>query len=105
MNRGGKSYSRQFKEQAMDLVRMQGLNPTLAARELGMPIQTLNVWLKKAGWVKRVEPQAPLPEDPAALKVRVAELEQQVKRLQMEKEILKKATAYFASQSTSALPG
>jgi transposase-like protein len=70
-----------------------------------MPIQTLNVWLKKAGWVKRVEPQAPLPEDPAALKVRVAELERQVKRLEMEKEILKKATAYFAGQSTFALPG
>ena len=36
---------------------------------------------------------------PQALKVRVAELERQVKRLEMEKEILKKATAYFASHS------
>lgn len=105
MSRGEKPYTRQFKEQAMDLVRVQGLSVTHAARELGMPIQTLNVWLKKAGWVKRVEPLAPLPEDPAALKVRVAELERQVKRLEMEKEILKKATAYFAGQSTSALPG
>lgn len=105
MSRGGKSYTRQFKEQAMDLVRVQGLNPTHAARELAIPIQTLNVWLRKAGWVKPTEREVPLPEDPAALKVRVAELEQQVKRLQMEKEILKKATAYFAGQSTSGLPG
>ena len=105
MSRGGKPYTRQFKEQAMDLVRVQGLTVTHAARELGIPLPTLSVWLQKAGWMKRVEPLAPLPEDPAALKVRVAELERQVKRLQMEKEILKKATAYFASQSTSALPG
>jgi transposase-like protein len=41
----------------------------------------------------------PLPEEPAVLKVRVAELERQVKRLEQERDILKKATAYFASQS------
>ena len=105
MNRGSKSYTKQFKEQAMDLVRVQGSDPTQAARQLGMPHSTLNVWLKKAGWVRRPEPSSPLPEDPEALKVRVAELERQVKRLEMEKEILKKATAYFASQSTSASAG
>jgi transposase len=97
---GSRSYTRQFREQAMDLVRVQGLDPTHAARELGMPFSTLNLWLKKAGWVRRVEPHAPpLPEDPAALKVRVAELERQVKRLEREREILKKATAFFAGQS------
>ena len=97
---GSKSYTRQFREQAMDLVRVQGLDPTHAARELGMPFSTLHLWLRKAGWVKRVEPHAPpLPEDPAALKVRVAELERQVKRLELEREILKKATAFFAGQS------
>jgi hypothetical protein len=31
-----------------------------------------------------------LPEEPMALKLKVAELERQVKRLEMEKEILKK---------------
>jgi transposase-like protein len=50
--------------------------------------------------VKRVEPAAPLPEDPHTLKVRIADLERQVRRLETEKEILKKATAYFASQNT-----
>jgi transposase-like protein len=66
-----------------------------------MPHSTLRKWLVDRGWVKRVEPASPpLPEDPAALKVRVADLERQVKRLETEKEILKKATAYFAGQST-----
>jgi transposase len=98
---GSRSYTRQFREQAMDLVRVQGLDPTHAARELGMPFSTLNLWLRKAGWVKRVDGPhaAPLPEDPAALKVRVGELERQVKRLETEREILNIATAFFAGQS------
>ena len=73
----------------------------LHARQLGMPRSTLEVWLKRAGWFRGGEPSRPLPEDPQALKVKVAELQRQVRRLEMEKEILKKATAYFASQSTS----
>ena len=52
---GSRSYTRQFREQAMDLVRVQGLDPTHAARELGMPFSTLNLWLRKAGWVRRVD--------------------------------------------------
>lgn len=93
------------KEEAMDLVRVQGREPTIVARELGIPHSTLLVWLKKAGWIRRPEPSSPLPQDPQALKVRIVELERQVRRLEMEKEILKKATAYFVNQSTSALPG
>jgi hypothetical protein len=65
-----------------------------------MPFSTLVLWLKKAGWVNRIKgAEAAMPEDNGALKVRAAELERQVKRLKMEKEILKKATACFASQS------
>ena len=70
MTRGANNrYSRSFREQAMDLVRVQGYEPTLAARELGMPFSTLNLWLKQAGWVKREERHIPLSEDPEALKV------------------------------------
>ena len=94
-----RKYTLAFREQAMDLVRVQGMEPTAASRELGMPFNTLLLWLKKAGWVKRPQSMAPLPDAPEALKVRVAELERQVKRLEMEKEILKKATAYFASHN------
>jgi hypothetical protein len=78
----------------MDLVRVQKLEPTYAARELGMPHSTLLLWLKKAGWVRPVEAaqahEPALPEDPAALKLQVLELQRQVKRLETEREILKK---------------
>lgn len=100
------AYSKQFKEQAMRLVTDRGYTPTAAARELGMPPNTLDQWLKRAGWRPPAKgagdpqlPQTPLSDDPAVLKVRVKDLEAQVRRLQVEKDILKKATAFFASQS------
>ena len=111
MGRAYKRYTRQFKQEAMDLVRVRGYGVAHAARDLGVPTTTLNMWLEKAGWVRPaegpVDPDAaaplaaPLPpsEDPARLRARVGELERQVKRLETEKEILKKATAFFASQS------
>lgn len=88
-------YTKQFQEQAIKLVT-QGQQPTVVARELGMPHSTLLQWLKKAGWQKP-DPEGPVSEDPAVLAAQVKELRRQVKRLEMEKDILKKATAYFAA--------
>ena len=107
MSRVNKRYSRPFKEEAMDLVRLRGYDVARAARDLAVPTTTLKKWLAKAGWVRPaeglVDPDAdgltPPSQDPARLRARVVELERQVKRLEMEKEILKKATAFFASQS------
>jgi transposase len=95
-------YTRQFREQAVKLV-IDGQEPTRTARELGMPHSTLLIWLKKAGWRKPEPDGAVISEDPAVLKAQIKELQRQLKRAEMEKEILKKATAYFASQSSSVL--
>jgi transposase len=103
MPKGG--YTKQFMQEAMRLVTERGYTPTRAARELGMPDSTLMVWLKKAGWRPPAGevlelPAAPSGDDPAVLKARLKELEEENRRLRMEKEILKKATAYFAKEST-----
>jgi transposase len=105
------AYSKQFREQAMRLVTDRSYTPTAAARELGMPINTLFLWLRKAGWRKpdlegSNEPVLPqtLSDDPAVLKVKLRQLEAENRRLRMEKDILKKATAYFASQNLPASP-
>ena len=84
----------------MDLVRERGYDVARAARELGVPVTTLNMWLKKAGWARPAEGpvdadavgSTPPSQDPARLRLRVPELERQVKRLEMEKEILKKVS-------------
>jgi len=89
-------YTRQFKEQAVKLV-VEGQEPTRTARELGMPHSTLMLWLQKAGWRKPEPNGAPvISEDPAVLRAQIRELQRQLKRSEMEKDILKKATAYFA---------
>lgn len=100
-------YSQQFKAEAMRLVTERGYTPTAASRELGVPINTLNQWLRKAGWKRPIDQQRAragaesetpsLPDDPAMLKARVRELEQENRRLRAETDILKKATAYFAA--------
>ena len=72
------------------------------ARELGITAVTLRAWLKKRGLlepVQVVEPDYAASDDPRLLKARIRELEKRLTRAETEKEILKKATAYFASQS------
>ena len=93
-------YTKQFREQAVKLV-IEGQEPTRTARELGMPHSTLLIWLKKAGWRKPEPEGAVISEDPGVLKAQIKELQRQLKRSEMEKDILKKATAYFASLKTS----
>jgi transposase len=94
-------YDKAFREQALKLVTEQGRDPTGVARDLGMPNSTLFKWLKKVGWTQPVDKDraVPLPEDVGVLKARVLDLERQVKELETDREILKKATAFFANQS------
>jgi transposase len=92
-------YTKVFREQAMKLVTEKEYGVATAARELGIPESTLTLWLKNSGWQKHLEGESPVSQDAKALEVEVVELRRRVKRLEMEKEILKKATAYFASLS------
>ena len=94
----GQVYTKQFREQAMKLVTEQGYTPHRAAMQLGIPGSTLESWLKKVGYQRQPILQTPLSEDPKALAIQVRALQKQVRELEMEKEILKKATAYFANQ-------
>jgi transposase len=98
----GKAYTKQFREQAVKLVTEQGYTPGRAARELGIPDTTLESWLKKIGYRRAPLVEAPLAEDPRVLAIQVRQLQKQVRELEMEKEILKKATAYFANQHLRA---
>ena len=92
-----KSYTKQFRDEAVKLVTDHGYTPAQAARELGIPVTSLDNWLKKIGHQRRPIVEGPLSEDPKVLAIEVRRLQKQVKQLQMEKEILKKATAYFAN--------
>ena len=84
-------YSREFKEEAVNLVVVQGYSVAEAARSLGVSANMLSRW--KQGF----EGSAPSVDEKAEL----ARLRKENKRLLMEREILKKAAAFFASESGS----
>lgn len=84
-----KRYSPEFKEEALRLVASGTVTLTQVARELGIHVETLRLWRRQAG--------------PATDRVAAASLEEENRRLrrenarlQEEREILKKATAFFA---------
>lgn len=97
-----KTYSVEFKDGACRLVAREGYGVVEAARKLGVHVSTLRCWLRRGGHLTAVpEPlTAADADDPQALKVRVRDLEARLRRSEMEKDILKKATAFFAAQST-----
>jgi transposase len=96
-----KYYTKEFKDEACKLVMEKGQETASTARDLGVAEQTLRYWLIERGW--KGPPQEVLPkevsDDPVFLKARIRELEKQLRKAEMEREILKKATAYFAGQS------
>ena len=93
-------YSVQFKQEAVAMTRQPDASVTAVARSLGVAPKTLAYWVEHPP-TSRPRERSPAVEsdDPAALKLRLREAESRIRRLEMEKEILKKATAFFASQS------
>ena len=74
------------------------------AQSLGIRSQTLQYWIDHPPGVAqrcngRRRGEEPESNDPAALKLRLREAEARIRRLEMERDILKKATAYFANPS------
>ena len=89
-----RTFSREFKESAVKLVYEQGYTPVEAAKSLGVDRATLRMWLKKFPAASgTVAPEA-------GLRAEVKRLREENKRLLMEREILKKATAFFAKHQS-----
>lgn len=94
------SYSPEFRAEAVKLVLEQGLSQPAAARRLSIPKGTLGNWIAAA------KTGTEGPGKAAAGGRSVSELESEIARLRkeltearMERDVLKKATAYFAKES------
>ena len=98
MTKKRKYYSKQFKIDAVKLVTEQGYKASEAARNLGIHHSSLRHWKKQ---LETDDNQAfpgkgyILPE-----KEELYRLRNENKRLRMEREILKKAAAFFAKESS-----
>ena len=88
-----RTYTREFKVSAVKLVTEQGYAVSEAANSLGVDAASVRGWLKKFG------PEV-APTTDSSLKAELSRLREENKRLLMEREILKKATAFFAKQQS-----
>ena len=94
-------YTKEFREQAVRLVREEPLTIPEAARRLSMSGRTLERWVCRArqGQLATLgENQRPVTE----LEAEVSRLKRDLAEARMERDILKEATAYFAK---AQLPG
>ena len=92
-----KRYSQQFKEEACKLVVDHGYTWKQAAQKLGVGQSTFDYWMKQRGRLRSDEPLPADSDDPRVLRLRIRQLERELREARMEKDILKKATVYFAS--------
>ena len=87
-----KQYTKEFKEEAVALVLEQGYSVAQAAESLGIGTGLLYKWKEK--FEAQREGIVLVEDERAELK----RLRKEVKELRMEKEILKKASAFFAKE-------
>ena len=87
-------YTEEFRREAVRLLRTSGKSARQVADELGMPQLVLSRWKRTADKV-----QAP-SADVVKQAEEIRQLRREVERLKMEREILKKATAFFAKESS-----
>ena len=91
-----KKYSREFKVSAVKLVNEQGYTVGEAASSLGVDPQSVSAWVKTFSPEIGKAPEA----EPARLRAQLKEARDELKRVTMERDILKKATAFFAKQQS-----
>src|SRR3954451_3686977 len=93
-------YSAEFREQALRLLEAGDRTPNELGRERGVSAQTLRNWRRQARFDGRpasVPASGPLTSDERA---RLRLLERENRILREEREILKRAAAFFASETT-----
>jgi transposase len=87
-----KQYSKEFKEEAVALVREQGYSVPEAAKSLGLASNMLY------RWKEQIESQLEGKSISVDEREELNRLRKENKNLRMEKEILKKASAFFARE-------
>jgi len=95
MKKKRSEYTQEFKEEAVKLVNEQGYQITEAARNLGVNENMLGRWKRQ---IEGVGEEAPGFKGGTAMLTELSHLRKENKRLKMEREILKKATAFFAKE-------
>jgi transposase len=89
-------YPAVFRAEAVQLVQAHGRSLTQVAKDLGVHHDTLRTWVKQAA-IDGGRRDGLTTEERGEL----ARLRREVRLLKEEKEILRKAAAYFAAESAT----
>ena len=92
-----RQFSREFKLEAVKLVKERGVSMSQASRDLDVHANVLRKWVRDL----EVDPVQAFPGHGQMKpeQAEIARLKKEVARLKMERDILKKAAAYFARES------
>ena len=93
-----RKFSREFKLEAVRLVKERGVSVAQAARDLDLHENVLRQWIREVN----ADPQQAFPGQgqmkPEQLEI--ARLRKEVAKLKAERDILKKAAAFFVKEAT-----
>ena len=93
--RGPKAFTEEFRREAVRLAESGAVSIAQVARDLGIHIETLRAWRRRA----KAETEAPATPTIASLEAENRRLQRELATLREEREILKKATAFFAKDA------
>jgi transposase len=89
-----RKYTEEFKAEAVRLIVEEGYSISQAARNLDINANMLGRWKRE------LTEDAEIRQQVADEKEELKRLREEVRQLKMEREILKKATAFFAKESS-----
>jgi transposase len=87
-------FTAEYKAEAVRLAKAGSGNIAATARELGIDVTTLRDWLRRDS-----APESDTPSLSPSEKQELLQLRRDIATLRMEREILKKAAAFFAKES------
>ena len=90
-------FTKEFKDDAVSLVVEQGYSCAEVGRRLGVSENNVNRWVRQYRDNKESASADGLTRE--QLEAELKRLRKENKRLEMEREILKKAAAFFANES------
>lgn len=93
-------YTSEFRQQAVELVIREGLGIAEASRRLSLSPKTLTNWVRRAKNGGSSDGAAPAPRrEVTEAEAELSRLRRENAESRMERDILKKSAAYFASES------
>lgn len=99
MPQGRKRYPEEYRQRIVELVR-SGRTPAELAREFEPTVETINAWVRQADRDAGKRKDGLTPEEHEELR----RLRRENRQLKVERDILAKATAWFARETGSVPP-